>query len=119
MSKSKTPESFLSGAGIVPAKRRGGVDLTQNAPNKTAPTNANTAQTATTLRFNVARPTSVLPSSVERAASVTESRANPKREMYCSAANYVAGFADGQKLVTNTMIFRDKRLAVTAHKQTK
>ena len=59
-----TGEVALSGVGIGAAKRRGRVDLTQNAPNKTAPTNTNTAQTATTLRFNVARPTSVLPSSL-------------------------------------------------------
>jgi hypothetical protein len=56
---------------------------------------------------------------VERSASLTETRANPKREMYCSAAKHAARFADGQKPVTNMMIFRDKRFAVTSHKQTK
>jgi hypothetical protein len=39
--------------------------------------------------------------------------------MYCIAAKRAARFDDGQNAVTNTMIFRDKRFAVTAHKQTK
>jgi hypothetical protein len=56
---------------------------------------------------------------VERGASVAEMRANPKREMYCAAAKSEVSLVDSQNPVTNTMIFRDKRFAVTGHKQTK
>jgi hypothetical protein len=56
---------------------------------------------------------------VERGRSLTDPRANPKCEMYCSAAKCLARCADGQKLVTNMMILRGKRFVVTAHNQTK